>query len=123
MLRWNWDVVLGELVCESKRRTEDGIESFEYAKRIYQGNCLGVIGVLEKGSEEDEGTWTVYSEYWLDKEHLESCLDGDCYFYVKKVRLNSDYWDQKMMTIFTCFRKRGITVEVYSEKKEKGKGE
>lgn len=113
MLNWRWDKVLGTI-----RRKGEATPS----KRIYLGNCLGVIGQWDKPApynDLEKPGWVVYGEFWCDKDHLKRCLESGLYDDVEEVALNSFWWDEAKQ-IFDAFRKAKIPVKVYYEEpKEK----
>ena len=127
MLNWRWDRVLGEIDLEEK--LPNG-ETRKKTKRIYQGNCLGVIGELSTDNESGELDWTVFSEYWNDRSDLKLHLGlkaGLCGFKANRyegateVRLNSYWWDKDMQAIADCFRQAHVRVVIeYQIPKKEG---
>lgn len=121
MLRWHWKKIIGEIVYKG--------EPPYNKKRIYQGNCLGVIGVFDNPSpcnDLEKPGWVVYGEFWNDLDHLKNCLglnkkegySDNLYADVVKVRLNTFYRDEdkkEFDAMCRLFMEAHVTLELYYE--------
>lgn len=121
MLRWNWKKIIGEIVYEGGTPYDK--------KRLYQGNCLAVVGSFcdpRPDNDLTEPGWCVYGEFWNDLDHLKNLLGlnpkggfGDnLYSNVQKVRLNTFYRDgdpKEFDAMCKLFVKAHVTLELYYE--------
>lgn len=108
MLHWRWKRIMGELVYKYDGKT--------YHDRLYQGNCLAVIGERYLGND-GKYHWR-YGDYWADLEILQTCLERKMYDFVSKVRFNGYYLNAEMKKAMFLFIKAKIPVEVYWPKKD-----
>ena len=116
-LYWYWYNVIGELVYPNG-----------FKKQMYGGDGCNCLAVLSQKNEKNK--WTVYGEFWNDKEHLERMLglrkssyrNGENFYSnVKKVRLNTFFDHKELMKIAMPFINRHTTVEFYYKEIKKPK--
>ena len=102
-LRWEWNDCIGELEIKEQK----------YPIRIYQGNAYAIF------LNEQKKTWTMHL-FFADKKHFDNCRKDKEWNYAEgwmKITLwkvPSDLW-----TLLKDLHKRGVNIEIRSNKNDK----